>query len=402
METTNIDNLIEKSVAKARDVNHPFKRYLYDRIDWSDRLIVIKGARGVGKTTLMLQYMKDNFAHSDEAFYVSLDDLWFTDNRISDLAARFYTLGGKYLFIDEVHKYPGWSREIKNIYDDHSGLHLILTSSSALHIYSAKGDLSRRAIIYEMQELSLREYIILREDIKLPYYNLEEIINNHRQLGAELSKKFKPIKYLHEYYESGSYPYFMENPANYHQRLQNTVNAILETDLTAILNIDYSSVHKLKKLLYVIATSAPFTPNIAKLSRKTGVARDTLLHYLKVLSEAHLIYLLRSAKKGMSYLTKPEKIFLRNTNLMRAISDEKYRRGTLRETFFMNQLSAVGNIHKHPQTDFIFDNKFIFEVGGKNKSSKQIKGLSNAFIVSDDIEIGVKNRIPLWLFGFLY
>lgn len=402
METTNIDSLIEKSNAKVRDVDISFKRYLFSRIDWTDRLIVIKGARGVGKTTLLLQYIKENFDQSEEALYISLDDLWFTDNRMSDLAAQFYKLGGKYLFIDEVHKYPGWSQEIKNMYDDHRDLHLILTSSSALHIYQAKGDLSRRAITYEMRELSLREYLILKDNMRLPAYSLDEIISNHPRLSAELSDKFKPIKYLHDYYRLGSYPYFLENPENYHQRVQNTVNTILETDLPAILNINYSSVHKLKKLLYVISTSSPFTPNIAKLSRKTGIARDTLLHYLKVLSEAHLIYLLRSSKKGMSYLTKPEKIYLRNTTLMEALSDEKYSTGTLRETFFMNQIGAAGKVYKQSQTDFIVDNKFIFEVGGKNKTQKQIKGLENAFIVSDNIEIGFKNRIPLWLFGFLY
>lgn len=402
METTYIDNLLEKSAEKARDINTSFKRYLYDWIDWSDRLIVIKGARGVGKTTLLLQYMKENFAHSDEALYVSLDDLWFTDHKISDLADQFYKLGGKYLLMDEVHKYPGWSQEVKNMYDDYRDLHLILTSSSALNIYQARGDLSRRSVTYELRELSLREYLILKDNIGLPAYGLKEIIAGHQKISTEISKKIKPLKYLHEYYSFGCYPYFMENPENFHQRVQNTVNTILETDLPAILNIDYSSVHKLKKLLYVISTLAPFTPNIAKLSRKTGVARDTLLHYLQVLSEAHLICLLRSAKQGMSYLTKPEKIFLRNTTLVMAISGEKHKTGTLRETFFMNQVNAAGKVNKHLRSDFIVDDKFIFEVGGKNKTRKQIEGLSNAFIVSDDIEIGVKNRIPLWLFGFLY
>jgi len=402
METTNIDILQKKSFERVRTVSTHFKRYLHKRIDWSDRLIIIKGAQGVGKTTLLLQYIKEQFGLSEEVLYASLDDLWFTNNRLTELADQFYTLGGKYLFLDEVHKYANWSQEVKNIYDNHPGLHIVLTASSALHIYSGKGDLSRRAVDYELHDLSLREYIGLKSDISLPFFSIEDIIENHVELSADLSQQIKPVKLLKAYYHTGSYPYFIENPDNYNQRLMNTVNTIIETDLQAILDINYTSVYKLKKLLYVLATSSPFKPNISKLSKKVGIARNTLLRYLQHLSEAHLIQLLHSSKRGMSYLSKTDKIYLKNTNLGAFLADGNSNIGTLRETFFLNQVHNVANVHTHPKTDFLVDDEFIFEVGGKNKGFKQIKGLSDAFVVSDDIEMGVRNRIPLWLFGFLY
>ncbi|HLR31910.1 MAG TPA: hypothetical protein VK074_05435, partial [Fodinibius sp.] len=233
-------------------------------------------------------------------------------------------------------------------------------------------------------------------------YSIEEIIERHVEISANISQKIKPIKILNEYYQSGNYPYYFENIENYHQRLQQTISTILEVDLPAILNIDYSSVHKLKKLLYVLSTSVPFKPNITELSQKVGVARDTLLRYLHHLSEAHLILLLRSNKKGMSYMTKPEKIYLHNTNIMVSLADVHLRQGTIRETFFYNQLRCIGQVYDHTDADFLFDDKLVFEVGGKNKSKKQIQGFPDAYIVSDDIEVGVSNRIPLWLFGFLY
>jgi predicted AAA+ superfamily ATPase len=402
METTNIEKLRQRSVRRIRDTGISFKRYLHRRIDWADRLIIIKGARGVGKTTLLLQYIKEHFNLSEEALFASLDDLWFTDHLLTDLAEQFYSLGGKYLFLDEVHKYPNWSQEVKNIYDNFPDLRLVLTSSSALHIYSGKGDLSRRGVVYEMQELSLREYVALKSGQILPSFTLREVVENHVELSANLSAKIKPVKLLKEYYRIGNYPYFIENPDNYHHRLQNTVNTIIEADLPAVLNIDYSSVQKLKKLLYVLSTSTPFKPNISKLSQRVGTARGTLLRYIHHLSEAHLIQLLHSGKEGMSYLAKPDKIYLHNPNLIETFGEQKTKVGTFRETFFLNQVGNAEQMYAHGSADFLVNNNFVFEIGGKNKGYKQIKGLSDAYIVSDDIEIGSRNRIPLWLFGFLY
>jgi len=397
-----MEALIRKSLRKVQQTDSSFKRYLYDIIDWSDRLIFIKGARGTGKTTLLLQHIKENFGTSEEALYVSLDDIWFSDNNLVDLAENFVNLGGKFLYLDEVHKYPDWSREIKNIYDDHPGLKIVITSSSALHIFKQQADLSRRAIVYDLRELSLREFIALRYGHLFPAVDLQHLLSDHVNLSFGIIEKIKPLRIFKEYCSIGSYPYFIENRDNYHQRLLITVNTILETDLPAILNIDYSSVLKLKKLLYIIAASVPFKPNITELSNKTGIARDTLLRYLYQLSEAHLILLLQSNKGGNSILTKPEKIYLHNSNLMAALAENEANVGTIRETFFLNQLSAAGKVNYSEQGDFVFQDRYVFEVGGKNKTRKQIKGLSDAFIVADDIESGYKHKIPLWLFGFLY
>lgn len=397
-----MDALIRKSLRKVQDTDASFKRYLYDKIDWNDRLIFIKGARGSGKTTLLLQHIRENFGTSEEALYVSLDNIWFSDNSLVDLAEQFVNLGGKFLYLDEIHKYPKWSLEIKNIYDDHPGLKMVITSSSALHIFKQQADLSRRAIVYELRELSLREFIALQYDHLFPAISLQQLLSDHVNLSFGIIEKIKPLRLFKEYCNIGAYPYFRENQDNYQQRLLTTVNTILESDLPAILNIDYSSVLKLKKLLYIIATSVPFKPNITGLSQKTGIARDTLLRYLYQLSEAGLISLLQSNKGGNSILTKPEKIYLHNSNLMAALAENEANAGTIRETFFLNQLSAAGKVNYSEQGDFVFEDKYVFEVGGKNKTGKQIKGISEAFIVADDIETGNKNKIPLWMFGFLY
>jgi len=397
-----MDSLIQKSLTKIKRVPVSFKRYLYHEIDWNDQLIIIKGARGVGKTTLIFQYLKEKFGYNDNALYVSLDDIWFAENRLVNLADEFAKLGGTHLFIDEVHKYPDWSREIKNIYDDHPDLHLILTSSSALQILKGSSDLSRRSAIYTLNEMSLREYIRLHYQIEIPKISLHELLNTHTQKAAEIMDSIKPLRVFYEYLKYGSYPYSIENQDNYLQRLHHTIILTLETDMPAILNIDYGAVVKLKRLLYVITSSAPFKPNISELSQKIGVSRDTLLRYIHYLENAHLINLLKTEKTGMSYMAKPDKIFPGNPNLLYAIGEEQVNTGTLRETFFFNQLSSITKLYYTPSGDFNVNNDFVVEIGGKNKNQKQIKSLRNSYLALDGIEIGYKNKIPLWLFGFLY
>jgi len=397
-----MESLIRKSIRKINDTDTSFKRYLYEKVDWSDRLIFIKGARGTGKTTLLLQHLKETTGTSDEALYISLDDLWFTNNSLVDLAVEFAGLGGKYLYLDEVHKYPNWSQEIKNIYDDLSDLKIVITSSSALQVFRQRFDLSRRAVAYDLMELSLREYIQLKYGLLFTPLEFEQVISDHINLSLQIIEKIKPLKLFKEYIITGNYPYFLDNPNNYHQRLMNTISTILESDLPAILNIDYSSVVKLNKMLYIIASSVPFKPNISELSQKTGIARDTLLRYLDHLQQAHLILLLQSNKGGNSILSKPEKIYLHNSNLMAALSENNINPGTARETFFLNQMQSIGKVSYSEVGDFIFQNKYLFEIGGKNKTQKQLKGFQDAYIVADDIETGYKNRIPLWMFGFLY
>ena len=397
-----MEQLLINSRLKIERVSLHFKRYFLDSISWSTKLIVLKGARGVGKTTLLLQHAAIHLPKDKSVLYISMDDLFFSDNSLLQLAGKFEQNGGKYLLLDEVHKYLNWSREIKLIYDNHPELFVVFTSSSILEIYKGESDLSRRAVSYELKELSLREYIALETGIKLPVFSLTDIIENHVSISMELMKKIKPIKEFNDFLKIGSYPYFKEDEASYYQKLMNTVNLIIEIDIFAVKNIDYALVSKLKRLLYAIATSAPFTPNISKLSERIGVSRQTLILALNYLEKSRLITQLNKPSKGIGLLSKPDTIYLNNTNLIYAIAKEMANAGNLRETFFVNQLSDIATINIAKKADFIVNEKYTFELGGKSKNQKQIKNSDNAFIVKDDIEIGVDNIIPLWLFGFLY
>jgi len=397
-----MEKLVETSSFKIRGIKDEFERYLTGIIDWNDRLIAIIGARGCGKTTLMLQYLKRNYSKPGEALYLSLDDIYFTTNKLIEVVDEFLKQGGQYLFIDEVHKYVGWSREIKNAYDTYPGLKIVFTGSSMLQVHKSDGDLSRRAIVYEMRGLSFREYLMMHSKKEFPVLKLIDIVNNHVALATKISTEIKPLMEFKNYLRYGYYPYFLENKDNYLQRLSSTVNLILESDLPAVERMDYSTIHKIKKLLYVIATTVPFKPNIEKLSKQINATRGSTLLYLDYLRKAQLIGVLKSTKAGDGYMNKPEKLYLNNTNLMYALEPEQPDIGTLRETFFMNQLQADGEVHYTDKGDFLVKSKMLFEVGGKNKTFDQSKEVKNSFIAADGIEIGYKNKIPLWLFGFLY
>ncbi len=397
-----MEALFEKSAKKVQQTDLKFIRYLYNQISWERRLIGIKGARGIGKTTLLLQYLKKTFGASERALYVSLDDMYFSANKLVDLTDKFVKNGGELLILDEVHKYPGWSREIKNIYDDHTHLRIIFTGSSILDIDKAEYDLSRRAIIYELHNLSLREYIELKDGLKFPTVSLQDLLTNHRELAFELTSQIKPIKELNTYFDRGAYPFSLETGEDYAQHLNRIVNLILETDLPASVSIDFQAVVKLKKLMYLISETVPFAPNISNLSAAMGINRDTVVLYLHYLGRAKLLALYNSAGKGISKLAKPGKIYLENTNLMMAINSGAIKQGTLRETFFQNQLSGSHFIEIPVSGDFLVDSTYLFEIGGKSKSFQQIANHENSYVVSDDIEMGTGNKIPLWLFGFLY
>ncbi|WP_462319190.1 ATP-binding protein [Marinilabilia sp.] len=380
-----------------------FIRSIMNKINWDARLIGIKGSRGVGKTTLLLQYIKLNFAENLQSIlYVSLDNIWFSENKLIDLADNFAKEGGKYLFLDEVHKYPGWSMEIKNIYDDYPELKVVFTGSSLLEILKANGDLSRRALIYNMQGLSFREFLAIETNIKFEELSLEQILNDHESLTPDIVSKIKPLKYYTDYLNYGYYPFYQELPEVFHIRLEEVINLILETELPRLRNVNITYTQKLKQLLFIITESAPFTPNISKLSERTGLNRETMLHYLHYLQEAQLASLAWKNAKGISRLQKPNKIFLENTNLMFTLATEKPDKGNLRETFFFNQLKYNHRVELSDKTDFLIDGAFSFEIGGKNITTKQIAELEKAWIASDDIEYGFRNKIPLWLFGFLY
>jgi len=388
--------------ARLNTTHYTFKRYLHHQINWNNRLIAIIGARGVGKTTLLLQHIKEKHSDLSDVMYVSLDNLYFLKNTLSEFSDEFVKLGGKYLFIDEVHKYPNWAIEIKNIYDNNPSLNIVITGSSAIDIHKGKGDLSRRIVIYKMNGLSFREFIFLKYKIDFSTYSLEDITKNAISIAQEINSKIKPIKLFQEYLKIGYYPFFTEQGDQYYERLEQAVNEILETDLLALETIDYTAIHKIKKLLIIIADIVPFKPNISKLSQQIGINRDTLVKYLYWLQRADLLLLLSSNTYGIARMNKPDKVYLNNSNLIFALSENTANVGTIRETFFYNQMNVKHKITYPKKADFMIDNKYIFEIGGKSKNQKQIVGMENAFIVADNIEYAYNNTIPVWMFGFLY
>ena len=395
-----MQNLIIKSENKIVLVTDDFHRYLFEKINFNNRLIAILGARGTGKTTMLLQVAKK--FRDKETLYVALDDLFFTNNNLYTLADEFNKTGGELLLLDEVHKYPEWSREIKLIYDDFPDLQVIFTSSSVLDIYKGESDLSRRAVNYHLKELSFREYLLFFEQLGLPTYTIEEVISNHTEIASGLLKRIKPLKHLKKYYQTGVYPYYSGNEEEYYQALRNTINLILEIDIQSVRGIEYANIAKFKRLLYVLAGNVPFIPNISKLAEKVNVNRNLLIEALRLLERAELIQTCIKASKSISYLNKPDKIWLHNTNLNFAIAGDKINIGTLRETFFLQHVSVMHSVTLPDKGDFLLNNKYTFEVGGKNKKQHQIAGLEDAFIVRDDIELGTKKIIPLWLFGLIY
>jgi predicted AAA+ superfamily ATPase len=394
-----MNELINLSRRKIESTSSIFIRYLFSQIDTEHQLIGIKGARGSGKTTLLLQLLKSKKAN--ETLYISLDHLYFTNNNLFNLASEFSKKGGKYLYIDEVHKYPNWSQEIKNIYDSFDDLKVIFTSSSALEINKGKYDLSRRAIIFELAGMSFREYLELKHSIILPSVSLEQITSSHEILVSQYLDTIKPFKYFSDYLSNGYYPFFIKEGDYYHQQLLETINIVIETDLPAIYNIDYNSVIKLKKLLFIVSNLVPYIPNINKLAEQVGTTRDSLLKYLHLLHNAHIITLLSSRSYGINFLNKPEKLYLENTNIAFALNNNA-NIGTIRETFFLNQLLVNNSVTYPKQGDFLINDNYLFEIGGKNKGFCQIADIDNSFIAADNIEYGNGNKIPLWLFGFLY
>jgi hypothetical protein len=397
-----MNNLQEKFYRKVQETSLAFVRGEMDTIVWDARLIGLKGARGVGKTTLILQYIKKNLPLNEETLYVSLDNIWFAENKLTGLTDSFVKQGGKFLFLDEVHKYANWSQELKNIYDDHPKLKIVFTGASLLEIPNARADLSRRAVVYSMQGLSYREYLNLILKVDLPIFSLEDIVNDHVSISQKLNAEIKPLQHFDPYLKSGYYPFFQEEPQLYYHRLEDIINLILEVELPLLRKVDMAYVTKLKQLLQIISQSVPFMPNISKLSDRIGINRNTLISYLFFLQEAHIIKNLYKDAKGITQLQKPDKIFLENTNLQFAFSPNNTNRGNIRETFFVNQVSFKHLTEYTSQGDFRVNRKYIFEIGGKDKTQKQIKELEKAFIAADNIEYGHQNKIPLWLFGFLY
>lgn len=397
-----METLFEKSYQKVERIQVDSVRSLMDDIQWNNRLIGIRGARGVGKTTLLLQYMKLHLPRDRSALYVSLDNIWFSEHRLLELVDAFVKRGGKYLFMDEVHKYPNWSQELKNAYDDYPELKIVFTGSSLLEILNARADLSRRAVVYRMQGLSFREYLNMTLSEHFPVYSLEDILDRQLDISTEILKRVKPLQHFNQYLKCGYYPFSFEMKDLYDNQLEEVIGLILEIELPLLRGVDIAYIPKLKQLLLLIAQSVPFTPNVQKLSEHIGINRATLVAYLHYLQETALTKHLYRNSMGMSKLQKPDKIFLENTNLAYVLADENINTGCLRETFFLNQLAYRHQIEYPEKGDFLVDRKYTFEIGGKGKNNRQIHSIENAFIAADDIEYGFDNRIPLWMFGFMY
>jgi predicted AAA+ superfamily ATPase len=397
-----MNTILEQSEFILSNTTLDFNRFLLKGIKWSNRLIGIKGARGTGKTTLSLQWLKQQDLPVTKAAYFSLDDLYFTDHSLKETVQQFYKQGGKILVLDEVHKYKNWSTEIKNIYDVYTELKIIFTGSSIIDISKQEGDLSRRAVMYELPGLSYREFLSLRYKIQLPVFSLNEILKDASILKKQLSDSFRPLEYFNEYLRTGYYPFMIEDAETVHQKINQLIRTIVEYDMAELKEFDVRNAKKILQLMYVIAQQVPFKPNLVALAEKTNIHRNSLNHYLHYLEQAKLISLLQPAGKSTSVLQKPEKIYLNNTNLLYALAEQQVDKGNLRETFFLSQLNAVSKIAMPKQGDFFVDNKYTFEVGGKDKSKRQITGVKNAWVVKDDLEFPVGNELPLWMFGLLY
>ena len=398
-----MENLKIKSNLIVQQQTMDIVRPLSTNIDWSNRLISILGARGTGKTTLILQHIKANYGLSNEAMYITMDDIYFSGNQLSDFANLFRQSGGKILFIDEVHKYPNWAREIKNIYDFYKDLKIVFTGSSIINIERQNADLSRRAVQYELTGLSYREFLSFIGVANIDVLSIDNLLENHVQIANELISKFKPLQYFNDYLKHGYYPFFLENLNTYHLRLEKVVRLIIEEDLQFIAGFNPHHSRKIYQLLYILSTNVPFKPNITNLSEKTGISRNMVVEYLYYLNNAKLINSFSAAGKSISTLQKPDKIFLENTNLSFALSPNNTEKGSLREAFFMNQIkNSAYEISLPLKGDFFVDDKFTFEIGGKGKSTKQLTGVEHAYLAVDDMEAGIGNKIPLWMFGLLY
>ncbi len=394
-----MDHFIRKSERKKSEVILDFERYLSLEIDWNQRLILLLGHRGVGKTTLILQQLKKDTVKS---VYISLDDYYFEEKRLIEVIQALYDLGYRSFYIDEVHRYQYWSKELKNLYDDFPDSKFIVTGSSILEISKGQEDLSRRAVVYQLAGLSFREYLVLEEKKDFQVVALEDVIKNHHQFSADILDQLAWKNQFKNYLNYGYYPFYREGKKVYHQKLQETTNLVIDSDIAPYEELNYSTVRVMKKLLFVISQSVPFIPNVSKLAEKLGVTRNTILKLLDILDKAQLLSLLHASTEGISFLQKPEKIYLQNTNLAYMFAYESPNSGNLRETFFLNQLEVKHQVTAPKYGDFLVDSQYVFEVGGPNKTFKQLQGVPNGYLAIDEIDGGSGNRIPLWLFGFLY
>ena len=403
MEEKDVQRLYETSRRLAREVSMAFRRQLYSEINWNSRLVCIRGAKGTGKTTLVLQHMRDAFpSDDDKALFVSLDNIWFAAHDVLDLADWHWKHGGTHLFLDEVHHLKNWQTIIKNMYDAYPSLNIVYTGSSMLRLEAGSGDLSRRRVPYTLPALSFREYLKFENVLDMDCVQLDTLLSNHRSIAAEVADSVRILEHFSRYLKYGCYPFYKEGIGEFEIRLREVVNQILEIDYPMIDDVSVATTMKAKKMLVILDENAPQTPKMAHLYRELETDRNQGLKVLKALARAGLLQLLSSQKASLKDMSRPDKIYLDNTNLMCALAGEADV-GCERETFFLNQLRSAGHdVTYPPEGDFKVDGQYLFEVGGAGKGFSQIKDIPDSFVAADGIETGLGNKIPLWLFGFLY
>lgn len=401
MDLNVIQPLYDTYHRKIARVSLRFKRYLYSQIHWNARIIGIKGARGVGKTTMLLQHILENYSDIDKTLYASLDDLWFSTHSLIDLVDWADRHGINRLYLDEVHRYENWSQTLKNIYDNYPDMGIIYTSSSILIMDNAQTDLSRRQTIYTLLGLSFREFLAFEEVLDVAPFSVEELLENHVQKAMQIVQKVKVAPLFEDYLEHGYYPFYKEMPEDFLGRLRVAVSTVLDNDLPAVEKVSFETIQKVRKLLMIISERVPFEPNMSELWKQLATNNDLGLRMLYALDKAHILTLLISKAKNYKNLYKPDKIFLNNTNLMHALCP-RVDKGNERETFFVSQMQASQDVKHAKHGDFIVADKYVFEVGGKNKTFAQIADVPNGYLAVDDTEVGHGSRIPLWMFGLTY
>lgn len=399
-----MERLIEQSERVIGSAPDHFKRYLFEDIAWDSRLVGVKGARGTGKTTLMLQHLKTIKGAPNQRLYLSLDNLFFSQHSLLDVVDDFYKSGGKMLVLDEVHQYPLWSQVIKNIFDAYPDLKIVFSGSSIIDLSRAEGDLSRRSVIYTLQGLSYREFLNFKYETSLSAISLEDILSGMSPLKDHPSSLngLRPYEHFQEYLRVGYYPFTSEEPALAHQRLDQLVRMIVEMDLAQIQGFDIRNAKKLQHLLFIVAQQVPFKPNLSKLAQLTGIGRNTLNDYLFYLEQAQLLRLPRQHGRSVSALAKPEKIFLNNPTLQFALATGNPDVGSLRESFVLSQLSVKHDVTLPKLGDFMVDGRLTLEIGGPGKTNKQIQALPDAWTVKEGLEVAAGRSLPLWLLGMVY
>ncbi len=401
MELVELQPLFDNYHRKLSKIDLRFKRYLYSKINWKARFIGIKGPRGVGKTTMLLQHILENYQDVDQTLYASLDDLWFASHSLMDLVDWAYQHGIMRLYLDEVHRYDQWSLNLKNIYDNYPDMSIVYTSSSLLIMDNAKVDLSRRQTLYTLNGMSLREFLIYEGLLTIDAIPFEDLLKNHVRYAMQITKSVKIAPLFEAYLQHGYYPFYRESIEDFPGRLRDTVTVVIESDLPAVEKISFETIQKVKRLLMIISERVPFEPNMSELWKQLATNNELGLRMLYALDKAQILGLLTSKTKNYKYLYKPDKIFLGNANLMHVLCPH-VDKGNERETYFYNQLNVVANVKYPTQGDFLVSDKYLFEVGGCKKTFEQIADVPNSFLAVDDTEVGHGNRIPLWMFGFLY